>query len=570
MKRQSKPALKTSVKDRYHQALKLIVGLAGFMAKSDYKLTDTTQFIQGICNLFFEMYHPLLVQIKTSGKGPSAYRLSRPLPPSFCNAQGEPKITIFGEEMILQGTPFYCVKLNISKKYRNDPGVKELKLKTCLIAPLRDSTGSIMGALTLVDPRKLTFDDIEIELFTVAALLVADRLKNQELLEIEHELETHLRQVQKMEAVGMLAGGIAHDFNNILSGILGLATYLKNKVEAGSDIQHDLELIELSSKRAAELTRRLVSFSKKAHIKKDPLSINQIIEEVIGLLQHSLAKDTKFNLELSPGLPAVLGDSNQLNQVFMNLCINGVEAVAEKQGVLRISSQYRPLNSRERAILADFKEEKCICITVSDNGKGMDQYVKQHIFDPFFTTKGKTGGSGLGMSIVFGIITNHGGAIRVESSLGKGSTFRIYLPASKEKIPIQNDQDIKTLAGNENIMVVDDDATVLETTEKVLRDAGYKVYLANSGQEAIKLFKSRRGKIDFVLLDLVMAGMDGQKVFTALRKIKSNLPIMLCTGFAQSDQCASMIKRGALGPLSKPWASRSLLVAVRRALDAKK
>ncbi|MFH0878495.1 MAG: ATP-binding protein [Lentisphaerota bacterium] len=242
-------------------------------------------------------------------------------------------------------------------------------------------------------------------------------------------LEENLRLAQRMEAVGHLAGGLAHDFNNILSGVLGYASYLKMKADPSESLYGDLVLIEQSAERAAELTRKLMTFSPNRSFIKGQVFLNQVIDDALLQLKPSIPAGITVTKELAENLPSVAGDRQQLQMVVTNLCTNAIEAMVEKGGVLTVHAEFRALSAEERASLIRIKDPKCVCMTISDTGRGMKADVKTQIFDPFFSTKIPRKGAGLGLSAAYGIMAAHQGDITAESEEGNGSVFRIYLQA---------------------------------------------------------------------------------------------------------------------------------------------
>jgi len=553
---------------RHQRAQALISRLKSFFTRISALPTDIDSFIHGVCEILYEMYEPLRVAVFVEEKGGRVYEQGAMLPPVLTNDLGHPVESAMSRQVVETGLPLYSNTLAQTEPYAQDAVTRELGIETYLGAPLRDSTGRIWGTLSLVDREARSFDSLDVELITVAALHVAARLRAEEQEIIKRELEEHLRQAQKMEAVGMLAGGIAHDFNNILSGILGFASFLLSKVEEGSDLYNNLSLIEQSAVRASDLTRQLLAFARRKHFAKQPVSMNQCIEEVMGILQRSISKNVVIRMELAKDLPPVLGDPGQLNQVIMNLCLNAADAMSEKGGTLRLKTAHRLLTAREKAVLVGAGPGEYVCIMVSDTGRGMTEEIQKHIFDPFFTTKADRGGSGLGLSIVYGIITNHGGDITVESAPEKGSVFRLYFPVHHGAIASEQKPASLQLRGTETVLVVDDEIIVRQMVTAVLKEYGYKVIAVASGAEAVDMLKELKGRIHLALLDMVMPGMDGEATFHALRQVEEGLPVLLTSGFADEQRSARLIEQGAKGMIHKPYKSEELASKIREVLTA--
>lgn len=554
-----------SMQKRHQRAQLLIAKLKHFFSRVSSLPSDIDGYLGGVSETLNDMYRPYAVSVQVDSpehrdyvEGPAAREHTVFSVPSSLS-----------EHVLDTGLPLYCNALNLTDPYRDDPAVKAGGYITCLAAPLRDSTGTVRGTLTLLDTEKQYYDNVDVELITVAALHVAARLRAEEQEKTNRELADHLRQAQKMKAVGMLAGGIAHDFNNILSGILGFSSYLLSKVDADSTIHRDLKLIEQSAVRASELTRQLLSFARRKHFAKEAVAFNQIIHEVLSLVRRSAAKHVRIREDLEVGLPAIHGDPGQLNQVIMNLCLNAADAMREvEDGVLRLATEHRALTPRERIILGEDTDEEFVCVTVGDTGVGMSEDLQEHIYEPFYTTKSDDGGSGLGLSIVYGIISNHGGHLIVDSEEDHGSVFTLYFPVFRGAIRSREETPIEDLAGTETVLVIDDEPIVRQMVTEVLRGSGYKVVAAASGMEGVQYMDELRGRVDVVLLDMIMPEMDGEATFKALRHIDPELPIMLTSGYVQEEKRERLMQAGALGLVYKPYKSNELLYRIREVLNA--
>ncbi|NCC51759.1 MAG: PAS domain S-box protein [Spartobacteria bacterium] len=557
------------IKLRHQRAQELIARLTHFMTMINELPGEIYGYLQGLCDLLYDMYSPLIVYIHILDVNyVCSCHEAGTLPDGVLDGKGGVDASLLKASFSGGEETFYCNLFN-TPPYANDPVVQRLGLQTCINVPMRDSSGAIRGWLTMLDTKEREYDHLDIEVMTVAALQAAARLKTHELDGAQQDLQEHLRQSKKMEAVGMLAGGIAHDFNNILSGILGFSSYLLSKVDAQSEIHRQIGLIEQSAMRAADLTRQLLAFSRRTNFSKEPVPMNQVIEETLGILEHSIPKSITINKRLDPNVPAVLGDRGQLNQVIMNLCLNASEAMGDKAGTLNIQTECRPLTERERSVMLNTTENDYVCIDVGDTGRGIHPDVMEHIFDPFYTTKGKSGGSGLGLSIVYGIVSNHGGDISVESARNEGTTFHVYLPACADAEPRKNGKVArKPIGGSETVLIVDDEAIVRQMVSDIIKDHGYTAICAGCGEDAVEELRQRNGTIDLILLDMVMPGMDGVETFCALKELNPDSRILLTTGFAEGDRCAGLIKQGALGLVRKPYKSQDLLFHIRKVLDA--
>lgn len=559
------------MRHRHARAQLLLAELKELFALTGTQPGLTRSFLDGVCDMLHDLFHPFAVFIDVRQGEQRRVHVGQHSAPGLVDEGGAFRIGPLADTVYESRAPFYSNTLDQTPPFNRQAALRALNLKTFLGAPLSDSAGRIWGVIGLVDTRNLAFESMDIELLTIAALQVAGRLWSDEQDELKHKLEEHLRQAQKMEAVGMLAGGIAHDFNNVLSGILGFASYLLAKAEPGSNLHRDLGMIEQSAMRGADMTRQLLAFARRKHFAKEPVAVNRVVQDVLGLLQRSLSRNITIREQLADGLPPVLGDLGQLNQVVMNLCLNAAESMAGRSGTLTIATARRRLTRKERGILTRLKEQDYVCVTVSDTGVGMTREVQEHIFDPFFTTKSAKGGTGLGLSIVYGIVTNHNGDIMVESEEGRGSTFCVYLPAHRQATtaPAPAAPEPLPLDGTETVLVIEDEPIIRQMVGAILKDHGYQVVTAESGEQGVEMFCDLAARVDLVLLDMVMPGMDGEDTFRALRRLNPAARVLLCSGFAREDVCDSLIDKGAVGLVHKPYTSDTLLRAVRRVLNAR-
>lgn len=384
--------------------------------------------------------------------------------------------------------------------------------------------------------------------------------------DIARERDALHRQSEKMEAVGMLARGIAHDFNNILSGVLGFTSYLKSKAKPGSDLHRDLGLIEEAGGHAAELTQKLFLIARRRHGAREPVLMNQVITDTLAAMQYQMPAGVHVETEFSPHLPPVLGDAVQFGTVIRNLCLRALSAMTEHGGKIHIKAESRPLTKHEEAMLVNTTSPAYVCISIQDTGRGMSPDMRDHIFDPFSLSRTSRDGPGLDMSIVYGIVANHLGNIRVESEEGLGTTFRLYLPVHESAVGEVLAEE-QMLSGSETVLVVDDEIMVREMVEWILEAKGYKVLTASSGEEALEIYGEERGHIDMVLLDIMMPGMGGEEAFHKLRAANPDVRVLLTSIHTQEELGERLTRAGAKGIVFKPYRSNALLVAVRKALS---
>jgi PAS domain S-box-containing protein len=384
------------------------------------------------------------------------------------------------------------------------------------------------------------------------------------------ELETQLRQAQKMEALGTLAGGIAHDFNNLLQAISGYTQLLlwgKSEDDSGT---HELKEIERAAGRAAALIRQLLAFSRKVEGERRPVNLNQEIMDVEKVLQRTIPKMIDIEIGLSKELRTVRADPIQMEQILLNLGSNAADAMPEG-GKLRIESQNASLDDDYCRNHLGAVSGEYVLLTVTDTGHGMDQETVQHIFEPFFTTKEIGKGTGLGLASVYGIVKSHGGYISCYSEVGRGTTFKIYLPAIEDRDGKSERPADKALprGGIETILVVDDELSIREFAERILQRFGYQVLLARSGEEALEVYQGRKDGIDLVILDLGMPGIGGYACLRELLKTDPSARVMIASGYAIDARMKEIMKSGAAGYIGKPYQFRELLAKVRDVLDAR-
>ncbi len=387
----------------------------------------------------------------------------------------------------------------------------------------------------------------------------------------QKKLESQLQHAQKMEAVGTLAGGIAHDFNNLLQAIQGYTELLLMRKKEGEPGFRELREVIRASKRGAELTKQLLTFSRKVESKKMPLDLNQEVGELRQLLERTLPKMIEVEFNLDPDLRTINADSSQLKQVLMNLAVNAKDAMPEG-GKLVVETQNITLDQEFCKKYAEVKPGDYVLLSMSDTGHGMEKETLEHIFDPFYTTKEVGKGTGLGLAIVYGIVKNHEGYVMCYSRPGSGASFTIYLPASQaatEHLEVVESLESKPLAmgGHETILLVDDEEFIRELGVDVLGQAGYKVLTARNGEQALEVYRREQAQIDLIILDLIMPGMGGRKCLEELLKIGSQTRVLIASGYSPDASTKGALETGAAGFINKPYDTKQLLELVRKILD---
>jgi len=380
------------------------------------------------------------------------------------------------------------------------------------------------------------------------------------------KLKEQLDHAQRLESIGTLAGGVAHDFNNLLMGIQGNAALMMIELDPTDPHYERLTHIEEQVRSGADLTRQLLGFARGGRYALKPMNVNDIIEKTAAMFGRT-KKQITIHRKYGKDLWTVEADGSQMGRVFMNLFVNAWQAMPGGGEIFLETENLFLDDATARSI--SVSGGKCIKITVTDIGTGMDPKTLERIFDPFFTTKGMGRGTGLGLATVYGIIKGHGGAINVISRLGHGTTFHIYLPATEKSVIAEKASEFEVLRGTETILLVDDEAMVLEVTDRMLQSLGYRVHCARNGQEAVAFLRERKDAVDLVILDIIMPGMSGNETFDNLRKINPEQKVLLSSGYSVNDQAAELLEKGCNGFLQKPYLMKELAREVRAALDAK-
>jgi PAS domain S-box-containing protein len=379
-------------------------------------------------------------------------------------------------------------------------------------------------------------------------------------------LEKRLAQAQKMEAIGTLAGGIAHDFNNILSAIVGYTELSLIDIPKGSGLHNNLQQVLKAGGRAKELVRQILTFSRQRESELMPFKVSLMVNEALKLLRASLPATIKIRHNLKSDL-SVLTDPTNIHQVLMNLCTNASYAIQEEGGILEVSLSDRELDTDFSRKHPDVKPGKFINLTVRDSGCGMTPEVTERIFDPFFTTKKMGEGTGMGLSVVHGIVKSHGGTIFVESSPGKGSVFNVLLPAIETEAVNMADQAQLVVTGSERILFVDDEDFQADIGKRILERLGYRVTAKTSSMEAYELFRQNPNAFDLVITDMTMPDLTGDVLARKLIAVRPDIPIIVCTGYSERIN-ANIVKEIGIKELAmKPVVMKDIAQMIERVLS---
>ena len=416
-------------------------------------------------------------------------------------------------------------------------------------------------ALSVVKTPKLD-DNGNIEYLMCTA---HDITKRKRMEKEKKKLEARLQQAQKMEAIGTLAGGIAHDFNNILVPILGYSEMLLNDAPDDSDLKRDLSMIFNGAKRARDLVKQILAFSRQREYELKPIKMHIVVKEALKLIRSSIPATIDIMQNIKD-CELVMADYTQMHQVAMNLFTNAYHAMEKKGGKLKVTLKEVDLRVDD---LKGMSPGTHVCFIVSDTGIGMDQSTIDRIFDPYFTTKEEGKGTGLGLAVVHGIIKSHGGHISVYSEPDKGAKFHVYLPVIKTQQETEQIETRPIKKGNERILVVDDEKMVVEIQQKMLKRLGYDVTARTSSVEALKAFQANPDNFDLIITDMTMPNMTGDQLAQKIMDIRTDIPIILCSGFSEKMSNEKAKSLGIKGFLMKPVLMKDLSIAIRRTLDNK-
>ncbi len=394
---------------------------------------------------------------------------------------------------------------------------------------------------------------------------ITDRKKAEEE---KAALETQLLHAQKMESIGTLSGGIAHDFNNLLGIILGNAELAMDDMPEWHPAKFNLNEIRTASLRARDVVKQLLSFSRKTDPKQRPVKLVQIVEDALKILRSSIPTSVEIHQNIPNDTDdTILADSTQINQVMINLFTNAAHAMEDGGGVITIGIENMDLDHVSAYIYPDLSPGRYVKLTVSDTGTGIDHEIKDRIFDPYFTTKEVGKGTGIGLSVVHGIVKSHNGAILVDSQFKKGTTFSIFFPVAEETVVIEAEPDDEFPTGNERILIVDDEKSMADIGRKRLERLGYEVEARTDPMEALELFRADPDQFDLVITDMTMPHITGDNLVKEILKIRPDMPTILCTGFSEKIDEEKAKKIGVREYIDKPFDRGKLSRLVRKVLD---
>jgi len=461
--------------------------------------------------------------------------------------------------------------------YEEDQPAVSKKLNICLQNPKKTAHWEFRkirkdGSLVWV---KETVRVVKDKSDAPVVFVVCEDITKQKQTEIEKkELEARFQQTQKMESIGTLAGGIAHDFNNLLTVINGHVELALLNISENHPLYRDLKAVESAGQRATNLTRQLLAFSRKQIFEPKIIDINLLISDLDKMLRRLIGEDINIETFLPDDPHRVKADPGQLEQILINLIVNARDAINERTDIasqkkITIETNSTYLDDEYAAGHPEIKSGSYVVLSVSDTGMGMDEEVKNKIFEPFFTTKETGRGTGLGLATVFGIVKQNNGHIDVYSEPGKGTTFKIYWPATDGNASDQQRTKVNSLPlrGNETALIVEDDKAVKEFACRVLNEYGYNTICASNGEQALNLLKETTEKIDLVITDLIMPKMSGKELAEKLISLSPNIKILFASGYTDNHIVHSGVLEEGINFIQKPYSAKALVGKVRQVLD---
>lgn len=447
----------------------------------------------------------------------------------------------------------------------------DLAAESFLGTPLVDTSGKTIGVLSVVHTEPLEFSEEDRNLMSIFASRVTTELERERSEAQRQRLQAQLLHVQKLESLGILAGGIAHDFNNLLSAILGNTVLAMESVADDAPAVEFLRSIEAAALRSAELSGQMLAYSGKGSFIIEPLDVNHLVRELLPLLSTSISKKAHLDFHLSDDLASVDGDATQVRQVIMNLVTNASDALDEQPGSIRLETGVRHFG---RVFLSQtYLDEipaagRYVYLEVRDDGCGMSEQTMERLFDPFFTTKDT--GRGLGLAALLGIVRGHGGAVRVDSREGCGSTFTILFPIGQGSDPAAVGPAAvarRSASRQGSVLFVDDEELIREVGRSSLQSAGFGVLLAENGRQAVEVFRRHEGDIIAVVLDMMMPELDGVETCRELRRLCPSVPCILSSGYSDQAVEKAFQAEGMDGFLKKPYRPEQLAQTLADVLD---
>nr|NJM04400.1 response regulator [Desulfobacula sp.] len=440
-----------------------------------------------------------------------------------------------------------------------------------LFVKMINERGEFIGVISVDDSKsglKPTDDTVRpLEIFSslISQIIVLKKEQKKSL-----ELEEQLMAARKMESIGRLTGGIAHDFNNILGVIIGNAELVLDKLSRSDEIYADIESIRFAGNKASEIVNQLLSFSRNTQMDLKPVRLAGLLEDLMRLIKSTTPSTIRVETGFQDTDLVIMADQVQLNQVFLNLCLNAAQSMENRDGEIRLSCRAVDINDENADRYPELKPGRHIRISVTDDGPGIEPDILDKIFDPYFTTKEFGKGSGIGLSVVHGIVRSHMGTVTVTSRKGEGARFDLLFPVVAKEPETINQPNVSIEMGNrERVLLVDDDAMILDMMEKILKQLRYEVVSAAEPEKALELFKQNPDQFDLLITDMTMPDMSGLELAQSIYKIKPRIPVIICTGYNDvvNGKTAEDLNVSAL--LMKPVRLNTLALEIRVAITGK-
>jgi signal transduction histidine kinase/response regulator RpfG family c-di-GMP phosphodiesterase len=415
--------------------------------------------------------------------------------------------------------------------------------------------------------RERLWDESEIGILSAVAGTIGVGVVRKKAEEEKIKMEVQLRHAQKLEAIGTLAGGISHDFNNILAAITGYAELSLCQLPEKSRVKGNLHHILKGCNRAKNLIEQILTFSRQTEQKRKPVNITPIIKEVLKFLRATFSRTIAIKKEILLKNFTVIADPTEIYQLLMNLTTNAAQAIGDRSGEINIS--IKEMEESETGKYRELKNLPYICLTVSDNGCGIEKEHLDRIFEPFFTTKKPGKGTGLGLSVVYGIVKSMEGIINVNSKHGEGSTFQIILPGLNTVTPPSEEENWELTGGNEHILFIDDEKEIVKMEKNLLEVLGYKVTAVDNSLKALEIFKENPNNFDVILTDYIMPHMTGLQLAEEIMKIRNNIPVIMCTGYSEHPDREKFFRSGISEILFKPVNIHNIAGVLRKTLSVR-
>jgi|GEM_PF-5904600 two-component system, cell cycle sensor histidine kinase and response regulator CckA len=468
-------------------------------------------------------------------------------------------------EVVDKGFCFYSD--GAAKLFPEDKVLGELAAEGYVGTSLRSTNGNVVGVLCAMSRNRLALPPRAREILEIMALRATGEIERRRSEKDAADIKERLFQAQKMESLGQLAGGLAHDINNMLTAITGISSLMLDELDQQHALYADVKTILESCNRGHDLTRNLLGFARGGKYIPRRIRLDRVIDNTEQLIRRTFVKGIVLRKQVALDLHPIHADAGQISHALLNVCLNAADAMGER-GILTVACKNVEVEAEQPEAGTSLVMGSYVQLSVTDTGHGMDQKTLARVFEPFFTTKPQDKGSGLGLSMVYGTINNHGGDVRIASEEGRGTTVKILLPAAQppaSDAPILTNPE-PTVRKTGTVLLVDDERTVLKVGTRILQRIGYDTITAENGEAALKLYRQRGEDISFVILDLAMPVMDGTETFRRLHELDPKVLVLISSGYFKDTRVEQLLERGAIGFVQKPYTRNSIEVEIDKAL----